>query len=67
MMGPGSSATKDPEKGKRFYHACVARGINPMERGVTQYDSTLGLFRYLIDLPADMHVDIATYQARKPD
>ncbi len=67
MMGPGSSATMDPEMGMRFFQACLARGFNPMERGVTQYDSTLGLFRYLIDLPADMHVEIATYQARKPE
>jgi len=67
MVGPGSSATMDPEMGMRFFQACVARGFNPMERGVMQYESTLGLFRLLIDLPADMHIDIATYQARKPD
>lgn len=67
MMGPGSSATMDPDMGMRFFQACVARGFNPMERGITQYESTLGLFRYLVDLPADMHIDIATYQARKPD
>jgi hypothetical protein len=51
----------------RFFQECIKRGFNPMERGVTQYDSTTGLFRYLIDLPSDMHIDIATYQARKPD
>lgn len=67
MMGPGGSATMDPDMGMRFFQACVARGFNPMERGITQYESTLGLFRYLVDLPADMHIDIATYQARKPD
>ena len=67
MMGPGSSATMDPEMGARFFQECIRRGFNPMDRGVTQYDSTTGLFRYLVDLPADMHIDIATYQARKPD
>ncbi len=67
MMGPGSSANMDPDMGMRFFQACIARGFNPMERGITHYDSTLGLFRYLVDLPADMHIDIATYQARKPD
>ncbi|MEY4161135.1 MAG: hypothetical protein RLZZ136_1756 [Pseudomonadota bacterium] len=67
MMGPGSSATMDPEMAMRFFQECIKRGFNPMERGVTQYDSTTGLFRYLIDLPSDMHIDIATYQARKPD
>ncbi len=67
LTGPGQSATMDPEAGMRFFQACMARGFNPMERGVTQYDSATGLFRFLIDLPADMHLDIATYQARKPE
>jgi hypothetical protein len=33
---------------------------------VTLYDSTTGLFRHLVDLPPDMHVDTVTFQARKP-
>jgi meso-butanediol dehydrogenase/(S,S)-butanediol dehydrogenase/diacetyl reductase len=65
MTGPGQSAVMDPEAGMRFFQECIKRGFNPMERGITQYDSTTGLFRYLIDLPSDMHIDIATYQARK--
>jgi NAD(P)-dependent dehydrogenase (short-subunit alcohol dehydrogenase family) len=65
MTGPGQSAAMDAEAGMRFFQACLKRGFNPMERGMTHYESTTGLFRYLIDLPADMHVDIATYQARK--
>ena len=67
MTGPGQSAVMDPEAGMRFFQECIKRGFNPMERGITQYESTTGLFRYLIDLPADMHIDIATYQARKPE
>ncbi len=67
MSGPGQSAVMDPEAGMRFFEACIKRGFNPMERGISQYESTTGLFRYLIDLPADMHLDIATIQARKPD
>ena len=66
MVGPGSSANMDPEAGMRFFQAALARGINPMERGVTQYDSTTGLFRYLVDLPADMHIAVASFEARKP-
>ncbi|MBV1686136.1 SDR family oxidoreductase [Novosphingobium sp. G106] len=65
MTGPGQSAVMEPEAGMRFFQACLQRGFNPMERGSTQYESATGLFRYLIDLPADMHLDIATYQARK--
>jgi meso-butanediol dehydrogenase / (S,S)-butanediol dehydrogenase / diacetyl reductase len=66
MTGAGQSAVMDPETGMRFFQACIARGFNPMDRGTTQYESTTGLFRLLIDLPADMHLDIATFQARKP-
>jgi meso-butanediol dehydrogenase/(S,S)-butanediol dehydrogenase/diacetyl reductase len=65
MTGPGQSAVMDPEAGMRFFQACIKRGFNPMERGATQYDSATGLFRFLIDLPADMHLDIVTYQAQK--
>lgn len=65
MTGPGQSAVMDPDAGMRFFQAAMQRGINPMERGVTQYESTTGLFRYLIDLPPDMHLEVATYQARK--
>ena len=51
----------------RFFEACIKRGFNPMDRGIMQYESATGLFRFLIDLPADMHLDVAIYQARKPD
>ena len=67
MHGPGQSAVMDPEAGMRFFEACIKRGFNPMDRGIMQYESATGLFRFLIDLPADMHLDVAIYQARKPD
>jgi hypothetical protein len=66
MTGPGQSGDMDPVAGARFFEANLKRGINPMERGVTLYDSTTGLFRHLVDLPPDMHVDTVTFQARKP-
>ena len=64
MFGPGSSAEMEPEAGARFHEACLARGLNLFQRGVTMYDSATQLFRNIIDLPADMHVDIASYQAQ---
>ena len=64
MFGPGSSAEMDPVAGARFHEACLARGINLMQRGITLYDSATQLFRNIIDLPADMHVDIVAYQAQ---
>jgi meso-butanediol dehydrogenase/(S,S)-butanediol dehydrogenase/diacetyl reductase len=67
MIGPGSSAEMDPVVGARFFEAAVKRGINLMERGMTNYASATQLFRNLIDLPPDMQVDMVTYQGRKPD
>jgi NAD(P)-dependent dehydrogenase (short-subunit alcohol dehydrogenase family) len=64
MFGPGSSADMDAVAGARFHEACLARGLNLMQRGVTMYDSATQLFRSIIDLPADMHVDLASYQAQ---
>ena len=64
MFGPGSSAEMEPEAGARFHEACLARGLNLFQRGVTMYDSATQLFRNIIDLPVDMHVDIASYQAQ---
>lgn len=65
MFGPGSSAEMDPVAGARFMEAAMKKGLNLLERGITMYDSTTGLFRHLIDLPADMHVDLVTFQARR--
>jgi 3-oxoacyl-[acyl-carrier protein] reductase len=64
MHGPGSSAEMDPVAGARFHEACLARGLNLMARGVTMYESATQMFRNIIDLPADMHVDIASYQSQ---
>jgi 3-oxoacyl-[acyl-carrier protein] reductase len=64
MYGPGSSADMDAVAGARFHEACLARGLNLTARGVTLYQSATQLFRNIIDLPADMYVDIASYQAQ---
>jgi 3-oxoacyl-[acyl-carrier protein] reductase len=64
MYGPGSSAEMDPVAGARFHEACLARGLNLIARGVTMYESATQMFRNIIDLPADMYVDIASYQAQ---
>lgn len=66
MAGPGSSGEMDPVAGARFFEAAIKNGLNPLERGITQYASTTGLFRQLIDLPPDMHVDLVTFEGRRP-
>jgi meso-butanediol dehydrogenase / (S,S)-butanediol dehydrogenase / diacetyl reductase len=67
MMGEGQSAEMDPEAAGRLFHAAAKRGIHFMERGMTAYDSATTVFRNLIDLPADMHVELVTYQGRRAE
>ncbi|HEX7854500.1 MAG TPA: SDR family oxidoreductase [Sphingobium sp.] len=64
MMGPGSSAEMDPVAGARFFEAALKRGINPMMRGVSQYQSTVHIFRTVIDAPADVQLGLVAFQAR---
>lgn len=66
MYGPGSSAEMDPVAGARFFEACAKNGLNLIERGISHYDSATQLFRDMIDLPADMHVELVAYQGRRP-
>lgn len=67
MFGPGSSASMDPVAFQRFFEEAVKRGMNVMERGTSQYASTLQLFRMLVDLPPDVHVGTIQFQGRQPD
>lgn len=66
MYGVGSSAEMDPVAGARFFEACAKNGLNLMERGISQYDSATQLFRDMIDLPPDMHVELVAFQGRRP-
>lgn len=67
MFGPGSSASMDPLAFQRFFEEGVRRGYNVMQRGTSQYASTLQLFRMLVDLPTDVHVGTIQFQGRLPD
>lgn len=66
MMGPGSSAEIDPGVMVRFMEASKKRGVDLMTRGVSQYDSATQVFRNVIDLPNDLHVDVVSCHARIP-
>jgi NAD(P)-dependent dehydrogenase (short-subunit alcohol dehydrogenase family) len=66
MAGPDSTADMDPVRGPAFFEATLRRGLNLTERGLTQYDSATQLFRNVIDLPSDMHIDLVSYHARPP-
>jgi 3-oxoacyl-[acyl-carrier protein] reductase len=64
MMGPGMSATMEPEAAGRFHMANVERGINLMQRGITMYDSATQVFHEVVNLPQDLHIDIVSLRAR---
>jgi 3-oxoacyl-[acyl-carrier protein] reductase len=64
MVGPGTSATMQPESAMRFLEAAAKKGINFMTRGVSQYSSTLHLFRTVVDLPPDVHIGLIAFHGR---
>ena len=66
MMGPGMSVQMDPVAAGRFMEATIKRGLNPMLRGASSYDSATQVFRSVIDLPADLHIDSVSLHARIP-
>jgi NAD(P)-dependent dehydrogenase (short-subunit alcohol dehydrogenase family) len=49
-----------------FYAACVERGIDLSRMPVAHFKSVLWVFRSLIDMPADMHVDTVRFTSRAP-
>lgn len=55
-----------PEAVDAFHAACVERGIDLSTLPVAHFDSVLWLFRSLVDMPADMHVDVARFTSRRP-
>lgn len=67
MVGPGSSLQMEPEAAMRFMEAASKKGINFMTRGVSQYASTVHLFRAIIDLPADVHMGLLAFHGRSAD
>jgi meso-butanediol dehydrogenase/(S,S)-butanediol dehydrogenase/diacetyl reductase len=67
MVGPGSSTVMDPVAGARFFDAATARGLHLMTRGFTSYQSTLDLFRILVDSPPDIKIGLVSFQGRPVD
>lgn len=67
MMGEGMSAQMDPVKAMAFMGAAVKNGLNLAERGISAYQSATQVFRNLIDMPLDTHIEKVTYQGRRTD
>ncbi|MCX7864135.1 MAG: SDR family oxidoreductase [Novosphingobium sp.] len=55
-----------PEVAAAFYQACIECGIDLSQRPVSHFQSVLWVFRSLVDMPADMHVDMIKVSARHP-
>ena len=67
MTGAVSPSEMDPATAARFFEVAMKRGLNLIERGSTDYESTTGVFRQIIDAPSDMHVDFVCYQGRRSE
>lgn len=64
MMGPGMSATMEPVAAGRMHQACLKRGIDLRQRGITTYDSATQVFHDVVNLPQDLHIDIVSMHSR---
>jgi meso-butanediol dehydrogenase / (S,S)-butanediol dehydrogenase / diacetyl reductase len=65
MFEEGKTWDVDPDAAMKFHQAALAMGINLGERPLTQFASVTGIFRALIDLPADLHAVNIGLHARK--
>jgi NAD(P)-dependent dehydrogenase (short-subunit alcohol dehydrogenase family) len=67
MYEEGKNWDVDMQSKIDFHQAAVAAGINPAERPISQFNSVTGIFRMLIDLPADVQVAHINLHARVAD
>jgi short-subunit dehydrogenase len=65
MFEEGKSWDVNPDDAMQFYQAALAAGINLGEKPLSQFTSVTGIFRALIDLPADLHAVTVGLHARK--
>lgn len=49
-----------------FYAACVERGIDLRANPISEFGSVFWVFRSLVDMPVDIHVDTIRFVARHP-
>ncbi len=66
MYEHGKTWDVDEQAKIDFRDAAMAAGINTAERPITQFTSVTGIFRALIDLPADLQIAHINLHARFP-
>jgi NAD(P)-dependent dehydrogenase (short-subunit alcohol dehydrogenase family) len=49
-----------------FYAACVERGIDLRANPISEFNSVFWVFRSLVDMPPDIHVETVRFVARHP-
>ncbi|MBC2667723.1 SDR family oxidoreductase [Novosphingobium piscinae] len=54
------------EVSMRFGAAAAQVGINLREKGTSHYNSVTDAFRAILDMPADMHLNLVSINGRKP-
>jgi meso-butanediol dehydrogenase / (S,S)-butanediol dehydrogenase / diacetyl reductase len=64
MMEEGKATGWDPEKAMAFTKANMEAGINLMQRPISHFKSVTGIFRAVIDMPADVHMGTVHVSAR---
>ena len=65
MYGENFSINFGPEIGMRFHQACLAAGLNLRERPLSDFKSVSDVFRAVIDLPEDVHIQHVSLSARR--
>ncbi len=66
MYEEGKGSPWPPEVQMRFGQACMEKGINLRERGVSHVNSVAQLFRNVINTPADIQLNLVAVEGRKP-
>ena len=66
MMDETKTGTSWPmDVAMRFMQENTKVGINTRERGISHYNSVTDAFRAVVDMPADLHMNVVALNARK--
>ena len=66
MLDEDRTMQASPEAVEAFFKASLERGIDLLSLPVSRFKSVVWVFRNLIDMPSDMHVDTVRFGSRQP-
>jgi meso-butanediol dehydrogenase / (S,S)-butanediol dehydrogenase / diacetyl reductase len=64
MFDEDYSMQAGAQAARAFHEACAERGIDLSKTAVAHFTSVTWVFRSLVDMPADIHVDTVRYTGR---